>query len=198
MQILNELPPKVAASLVSKLRPVAAAPGDFVCKANTPGNEVYLLSRGTVQVVSQDRRHVYTTLNAGVVFGEIAVMRAQPRLASVLATTQCDLFTINKLSFLKMLEDNEEIHAQFRNLADERVRDTTQQDQKRKRLQRRGVSKDIASVIAMAKEQREAESNAKGKAADPGIKRPALLVADPDAAETSDSDAGAVEQRRLP
>ena len=198
VQILNELPPKVAASLVSKLRPVAAAPGDFVCKANTPGNEVYLLSRGTVQVVSQDRRHVYTTLNAGVVFGEIAVMRAQPRLASVLATTQCDLFTINKLSFLKMLEDNEEIHAQFRNLADERVRDTTQQDQKRKRLQRRGVSKDIASVIAMAKEQREAESNAKGKAADPGIKRPALLVADPDAAETSDSDAGAVEQRRLP
>ena len=49
------------------------------------------------------------TLSDGGFFGEIALLLSQPRIASVRAITDCDVFVLNRADFSKVLKD----HPQF-------------------------------------------------------------------------------------
>ena len=63
--------------LVLRMRPIIYIPGDFVCKKGEVGKEMYIVSRGVVQVTGEDengQRTVLATLQPGAVFGEVSLL----------------------------------------------------------------------------------------------------------------------------
>jgi len=71
--------------IIMNLRPVVYTPGDFIFRKGDVGTSMYFISKGTVEVVSEDGRNVFATLHEGNFFGEIALLLKQPRTASIRA-----------------------------------------------------------------------------------------------------------------
>eukprot|EP00741_Cyanophora_paradoxa_P020934 tig00021319_g20210.t1 len=65
--------------------------------------------------------NVYVTMTDGEYFGEIALLYADKRTASVRAKTYCDLFTLHKHDLDEVLMDYPEMHAMLREIARSRA-----------------------------------------------------------------------------
>jgi voltage-gated potassium channel len=109
-----------------QLRPVVFTPGDFIFRAGQYGQNMYFISRGTVEIIAPDGTTVLTTLTDGQFFGELALLFSQPRTASVRAVDYCDLYTLDKDTFDHVLTRYPEFAAHIKEVADERNPQTTQ------------------------------------------------------------------------
>jgi glucose-6-phosphate 1-dehydrogenase len=100
--------PLLLHSVIMALHSVSAEAGETIIRLGDMANEMYLISRGQVDVLDKGGR-VLRTLKDGDFFGEIGLLMATPRTATVVARTQCDLFTLRKADFSRILRD----HRQF-------------------------------------------------------------------------------------
>lgn len=80
-------------SLLSVVRLVRAQPDRVIIREGDPGTSFYVLARGTASVRAQreGRETQLAQLPEGSIFGEMALLSAAPRTASVLAHEDCDL-----------------------------------------------------------------------------------------------------------
>lgn len=83
-----------------------------------PGEEMYFIHSGSVEVISESGKLVFATMNNGAFFGsckrqyvltlretgEISLLFSCPRTASIRAATNCDLFVLNKADFEYVLQ----------------------------------------------------------------------------------------------
>lgn len=90
-------------AIALQLRPMVFTPGDYVFKAGEHGEDMYFISRGTLEVLAKDGHTVLGQLSDGEFFGEIALLRQQPRTASVRAANYCDLYRLDKETFEHVL-----------------------------------------------------------------------------------------------
>jgi len=109
-----------------QLRPVVFTPGDLIFRAGQYGYNMYFISRGTVEIIAPDGTTVLTTLTDGQFFGELALLFSQPRTASVRAVDYCDLYTLDKDTFERVLMRYPEFAAHIKEEADRRSPQTTQ------------------------------------------------------------------------
>ena len=86
-----------------EMQPMIFTPGDYVLRTGEPGKEMYFISRGSVEIVSGDGKSVTAKLSAGDYFGEIALLLDRPRMACVRAVEYCDLYTLEKEKFDRIL-----------------------------------------------------------------------------------------------
>jgi CRP-like cAMP-binding protein len=65
--------------------------GDYLFREGDPGDSMYVLERGTVSVLisSRGREQIVGTLGIGDCIGEMALMDASPRSASIRAEEHC-------------------------------------------------------------------------------------------------------------
>jgi MFS family permease len=83
--------------IASRLVPAPAHPGDVVILAGDVGDRFYIVEDGSLTVETAERR---ATIGAGDFFGEIALLRAVPRTATVRATTESKLYALERDDFL--------------------------------------------------------------------------------------------------
>jgi len=95
--LFSDLPEEAFARLLSHVKLVRARPGQVVLSQGEPGRAFYVLARGAVEVVREDEgaETVLATLADGTIFGEMALVSAQPRSATVRATDDSDLLEID-------------------------------------------------------------------------------------------------------
>jgi CRP-like cAMP-binding protein len=74
-------------SLSSKLRMLSFTKGDKIITCGDMGHEMYFISSGTVNVVSDDGRTVFSTLEEGAFFGETGLFFRSPRVASIVVSS---------------------------------------------------------------------------------------------------------------
>ncbi|MEZ4414984.1 MAG: cyclic nucleotide-binding domain-containing protein [Gemmatimonadota bacterium] len=89
--------------LCMRLRPLVFTPGDTIVRAGEEGRDIYFISGGAVEVLAPDGTRV-GTLTDGDFFGELALLRSQPRTATVRALGYCDLYALDRDAFLRTLE----------------------------------------------------------------------------------------------
>lgn len=103
-------------SLVMLLTPVIYSAGDTIIQKGERGTEMYIVSKGTVEVIKENGESL-AQLKEGNFFGEIALLLSEPRVASVRAVTQCDLFVLSKQDFDKALHDHPDFANAVRDIA---------------------------------------------------------------------------------
>jgi MFS family permease len=101
VSMLRTLPLPSVEQLARGLEPVAVPAGEVVFRQGDVGDRYYVVESGEVEVVGDG--HVVTTLGPGEGFGEIALLRASRRTATVVARTDVRLRGLRSDRFLPVV-----------------------------------------------------------------------------------------------
>ena len=117
--IFKDGDPLFLSQVALSLRPQQAAAGQKIIEKGAIGREMYLITRGEVEVLDDAGKRV-KTLKDGDFFGEIAILRSTPRVANVVARTSCDLFVLDKADFQRILREHPQFSQSVAKIAKER------------------------------------------------------------------------------
>ncbi len=95
----SELPPGLFAAAVRALRLVRAVDGQAIFREGQPGDAFYFVAAGELRVVGRDPRGQpveWARLHEGALFGELALLTAEPRTATVQAVGDADLIEVGR------------------------------------------------------------------------------------------------------
>lgn len=76
--------------------------GEVIFRAGDPGEELFVIRDGTVGV--EVKGTIVERLGSSDIFGEMALVEAKPRSATVIAETDCVVVPISEKQFLSMVE----------------------------------------------------------------------------------------------
>ncbi|MEZ0375271.1 MAG: cyclic nucleotide-binding domain-containing protein, partial [Candidatus Sericytochromatia bacterium] len=126
--------------LVNRVRTQIFNRGDYIVRKGESGEEMFLIRQGQVEVLDSKNLHVVARMNAGDIFGEVALMLGLPRNASVRAGGYCELFVVKQKDLDALLPDYPEVKERLLMLArdrqqQEQLRSEADQEQLRTRIQ---------------------------------------------------------------
>jgi CRP/FNR family transcriptional regulator, cyclic AMP receptor protein len=110
--LFAELDPKVIDRLLAYARSKTVAAGATIFARGDAGTGLFAVCSGTVKITNHSadgKDAVFNLLNAGEIFGEIALLDGRPRSADALALTRCELIAVDRRDFLPLLKDQPEI-----------------------------------------------------------------------------------------
>jgi hypothetical protein len=99
--VFRDLPEQEAANVAAQMQTVQASPGDVIVRQGAPADKFFIIVDGEVDVIRDDDGETRTlaTLTRGQFFGEIAILRDTPRMATVKATAPTTLFAMERQAF---------------------------------------------------------------------------------------------------
>jgi CRP-like cAMP-binding protein len=105
MSLLMGLSSKQLEDVSARLRPVKYRSGEVILIEGTPGDVMYLIEWGRVEVLSKTdgRSRVLAILGEGDFFGEMALLTGSPRSATVRAVTDVDLLALYQPDFNELV-----------------------------------------------------------------------------------------------
>ncbi len=103
--LFADLQTSTLSEVADKMMVDEAQAGDIVIRQGDPGELFYLIRSGRVEVVIEDRGQPRTVaeLGEGQYFGEAALLRDEPRNATVVARANCVFYTLGKAEFKDVL-----------------------------------------------------------------------------------------------
>ena len=90
------------------LRPHFTIPHERIIRKGDPGDGVYFIASGSVEVILPDRR---IQIGAGAFFGEMALLSGRVRQADVVAITYCQLLVLRRSDFEQFMRENPDARA---------------------------------------------------------------------------------------
>jgi HEAT repeat protein len=98
---------EILADVAAILEEREARAGEVIIKKGDPGDSMYVIVRGQVRVFDGER--TITRLGERDIFGELALLDPEPRVASVAAVTDTRLFRLDREGFTELMAGNIEI-----------------------------------------------------------------------------------------
>ena len=86
--------------LVTRLRPQLFPAMEYIVRKEDIGREMFFIQRGACEVLEEDTGHVIFELKQGGFFGEIALITAERRSASVRTAVDCNILVLTKVRAL--------------------------------------------------------------------------------------------------
>lgn len=114
--IFKDIPIEVLAGLVSKFQIEQFAVNEMIIHQNNVGDKFYCIESGRVEIFNQTRaesHHRIATLEAGDFFGEVALIKTIPRVASAVALEPTICFSLSHDEFNQYLIQYPEIKTQI-------------------------------------------------------------------------------------
>jgi uncharacterized protein YhbP (UPF0306 family) len=109
--VIEGLPTQLGDTFTSTLAPSEVAAGEAIVREGTPGDKFLLIVEGEAQVSRAGIK--LETLSAGQLFGEVAIMREQPRSVTVTATTPVKLLALDRDRFRDLIAQSMELTPDF-------------------------------------------------------------------------------------
>ena len=107
MPVFGAIRTDILEFLLARSRVVAVAPGDFYFRQGDPGDAMYVLESGQVEVLKNAADGTMRQLSqfgAGACFGEMALIDLAPRSASVRAIVPCVAIEITAADLMSIYE----------------------------------------------------------------------------------------------
>jgi CRP-like cAMP-binding protein len=109
LPLFEDLPVEALNDLAGRVRLRTIARGQPAVRQGDRADAFYVVRRGTLQAVEENPDHgderVLRVLGRGESFGELGLLEAQPRAATVRALEEAELFEIDKGTFDQLLAD---------------------------------------------------------------------------------------------
>jgi CRP/FNR family transcriptional regulator, cyclic AMP receptor protein len=125
--LLSVLPPEMSAALFAAARPHRLKADQTLFTAGDPGDGCYRVEQGLLKVTvvsPSGGERILAILGPGALVGELAMIDAQPRSASVVAARDSELSFISRMSFEAIVESNPQVYRHIVTLLTRRLRDT--------------------------------------------------------------------------
>ena len=103
-----------------QMQPVIFTPGDIVVRAGDPGQEMYFIGKGELEVFGPDGTTPVAFLRDGDFFGENALLFDKPRNATIRAVKYCDVYMLDKSAFAAVVTRHPEFARQIEAMTAER------------------------------------------------------------------------------
>jgi cAMP-dependent protein kinase regulator len=105
--ILSSVEPYERGQICEALQVEKFQAGDVIIEQNKPGDKFYIIEEGEAYAskVFNEGEEPTKVLDytKGDYFGELALIRNEPRAASVVAVTNCRLLALDRMSFRRLL-----------------------------------------------------------------------------------------------
>ena len=95
--------PNLFLNLFRHKETVNFAAGQTVFKAGNPGEVMFVIIEGEVEI--RDGSSILETAGPGAIFGELALIDDEPRSATVVAKTDCRLVPVDRHRFEFMVQE---------------------------------------------------------------------------------------------
>ncbi|HPC82856.1 MAG TPA: cyclic nucleotide-binding domain-containing protein [Thermoanaerobaculaceae bacterium] len=122
--LFSELSDPDLVALMQGLRLLTFEPGEIVVTEGEPGDSLFVLSSGRVRVYARDRagrNRQVRLLDEGEFFGEISLVTGQPRTATIVAATPCELLELHQGSLRVIGEKHPQVSLVIRDFCDRRL-----------------------------------------------------------------------------
>jgi uncharacterized protein YhbP (UPF0306 family) len=99
--VFRDLPKEEIETVAAKLQTVQVGAGDVIVRQGAPADKFFIIVEGEVEVVHEQDGATkrVAMLTAGQFFGEMAILRDSPRMATVRALAQTTLFAMERDAF---------------------------------------------------------------------------------------------------
>jgi CRP/FNR family transcriptional regulator, cyclic AMP receptor protein len=128
--LFEKLGPDILERLTSYAHIKSVGAGTTIFERGDPGDCLYAVCAGTVKISNRSagsKDAVFNIIDAGGVFGEIALLDGRDRTADAYAVTNCELMVINRRDFIPMVSSNSELALKLIELLCARLRHTSEQ-----------------------------------------------------------------------
>jgi len=128
--LFGVLSAEVIARLASYAHTKAVPAGSTIFAKGDAGNSLFAVCAGTVKVSNQSpdgKDAIFNLINAGEIFGEIALLDGQPRTADARALTDCELMVIERRDFIPLVKSEPDIALKLIEVLCGRLRRTSEQ-----------------------------------------------------------------------
>jgi CRP-like cAMP-binding protein len=115
--LLRHLPAEQIEPLLDRVRERGIEGGKTIFRIGEPGDALYLVARGAVEVLNDNTGETLAELGAGQAFGEMALLSGGTRTATVRAKIDSHLLVIDKADFDKLLAEDPFLNEQVRKLS---------------------------------------------------------------------------------
>ena len=119
--IFGAVPDNLLAAVAVTAEEVALRAGDPLFAKGDLGQEMYVIVSGRVRI--HDGAHTLNQLGAYEVFGEMALLDAEPRSASVTASEETLLLRLRQEEFFELLDEHGAIARSVIRVLSQRLRD---------------------------------------------------------------------------
>jgi CRP-like cAMP-binding protein len=112
--LFRELPAEALRRLAEALQPRALLAGETAARYGEPGRELYLISAGEFVVSvpeGEGRERTVAHLGPGEFFGEMALLRDEPRAATVRAIADAQVWSLSAADYAAFLRDTPALQA---------------------------------------------------------------------------------------
>ncbi len=107
VELFAEMPDELLAEVASLLTEIELVAGQSIFAKGDSGDSLYIIVDGDVRV--HDGKQTINHLGESEVFGEMALLDTQPRMASVTATTDTVLLRLEQEPFFDLMESRSEV-----------------------------------------------------------------------------------------
>lgn len=114
-------------------RRVYLAPGDVIIREGEPGDRMFVLLEGEVEITIRSVRVDY--LLPGMILGEMAMIDDRPRSATATAMTVCCLAPLNPTQFRELISESPEFAVRVMSIMSARTRRLLEDEVKRQRME---------------------------------------------------------------
>ncbi|GGD69897.1 hypothetical protein GCM10011514_37460 [Emticicia aquatilis] len=119
-QLFAETPENVLTSIVPIMKEISFHEGKTIFKKGEIGNCMYIIYAGEIGIY--DHETLLATFTKGDVFGELALLDAEPRSASAVVESDVLLFRIDQEDFFDLMEERNELLRRVLRILCQRIR----------------------------------------------------------------------------
>ena len=119
-QLFAETPENVLTSIVPIMKEISFHEGTKIFKKGEIGNCMYIIYAGEISIY--DHETLLATFTKGDVFGELALLDAEPRSAAAIAESEVLLFRIDQEDFYDLMEERNELLRSVLRILCQRIR----------------------------------------------------------------------------
>jgi uncharacterized protein YhbP (UPF0306 family) len=103
--VFRDLPQQEAETLAAQLNTVEVEPGAVIVRQGAPADKFFIIIDGEVEIIREDdgEQRTLATLTRGQFFGEMAILRNSPRMATARAVGATTLFAMERDAFQNLV-----------------------------------------------------------------------------------------------